>query len=80
MLVPVFPITGNRRPKVADNKTRRSALAQGIYGIVIGLICLVFIPLGLPLSVIAMVPATLALGFGAALIRDAILWDETHEQ
>ncbi len=63
-----------------DHPTRRSVLAQGIYGLVIGLIFVAFIPFDLPLTVIALVPAILALGFGGAHIRDAILWDQRHPQ
>jgi hydrogenase/urease accessory protein HupE len=48
-------------------------MAQGIYGVVIGLICLVAIPYDLPLTAVALVPAILALGFGGMHIRDAIL-------
>ncbi len=65
---------------MSDDKKRRGVLAQGIYGLVIGVACALAIPLGLPLSVIALVPAALALGFGAAHVRDAILWDRSREQ
>ena len=56
----------------SNNKTR-SLMAQGIYGTVIGLVCLAAIPYDLPLTAIALVPAILALGFGGMHIRDAIL-------
>lgn len=65
---------------MSDHKTRRGALIQGIYGLFIGFLCVAAIPLGLPLSWIAMVPATLALGFGFSHIRDAIIWDQTHSE
>jgi len=56
----------------SDKKTR-SLMAQGIYGTVIGVVCLLAIPYDLPLTAIALVPALLALGFGGMHIRDAIL-------
>ncbi len=62
---------------MAEHDKRRGNLLQGIYGLVIGFVCLAVIPLGLPLSAIALVPATLALGFGASHIREALLDDAT---
>jgi hypothetical protein len=50
-----------------------SLMAQGIYGMVIGIVCLAAIPYDLPLTAVALVPAIMALGFGGIHIRDAIL-------
>lgn len=61
---------------MAEQDKRRANLLQGIYGLVIGIGCLAVIPLGLPLSAIAIVPATLALGFGASHLREAWLHDQ----
>lgn len=47
-------------------------MAQGIYGLVIGGVCLVAVPFDLPLTAIALVPAILALGFGGMHVRDAL--------
>jgi len=65
---------------MSEHSKRRGNLAQGIYGLVIGFACLAVMPLGLPLSIIALVPAALALGFGASHIREALQADETLEQ
>jgi hypothetical protein len=54
------------------NERLRGLVIQGVYGLVLGLVFAAFIPFDLPLSSAAMVPAILALGFGAAHLRDAV--------
>ena len=56
-----------------DDGRLRGLLVQGIYGLVLGMVFAAFIPFDLPLSSMALVPAILALRFGAAHLREALL-------
>ena len=56
-----------------DKARLRGLLVQGVYGLLLGMVFAAFIPFDLPLSSMALVPAILALGFGAAHLREAFL-------
>ena len=56
-----------------DKRKLRGLFVQGVYGLVLGMVFAAFIPFDLPLSSMAIVPAILALGFGAAHLREALL-------
>lgn len=56
-----------------DDSKLRGLVIQGVYGLVLGLVFAALIPFDLPLSSIALVPAILALGFGGAHLRAALV-------
>jgi len=61
-----------------DDKKLRGLLVQGVYGLVLGAVFAAFIPFDLPLSSMALVPAILALGFGGAHLREALIEKYPH--
>jgi len=61
-----------------DDRKLRGLFVQGVYGLVLGAVFAACIPFDLPLSSMALVPAILALGFGAVHLREAVLQKYPH--